>query len=243
MLKNLHWWNAIKTENAEEIWTLLTDEDSPALLEMMDSRGETGLSLLAQNGSVQTANLLISLGADINHKQNHGWTPLMNASFAGNFEIAKALILAGADVNDQSYNKGTALIYASQKGNKDIVELLLQSGADHSIKDRYGKTALMRASANGCTEAVRTLLEAGADVLTTDLTGRTALIYAECFTNTSLALLKANANVNDLFYYQNNVTEMLKDPEIAKEVQRRQHELLPELFEIWKKYRLRTLFR
>ncbi len=42
---------------------------------------------------------LLSTGADVNSKDNNGWTALRSAAYNGHTEIAKILIEAGADLS------------------------------------------------------------------------------------------------------------------------------------------------
>lgn len=96
----------------------------------------------AMNHAIETAQMLIDNGADVNKESPLG-TPLMNAaSNAWNLEIVDMLIKSGADVNKQDKDGKTALFYAASGGNDDIVMLLLKSGADADIKDKDGKTYL-----------------------------------------------------------------------------------------------------
>ena len=54
----------------------------------------------ARYGDLETVKLLIENGADINAKDEDGYTVLMHASFNGYLEIVKYLIEKGANVNE-----------------------------------------------------------------------------------------------------------------------------------------------
>lgn len=74
--------------------------------------------------------LLINSGANINAKDNNGWTALMFYSKKGCTVIVEELIKAGADVNvKEIYYNWTALRYAAFFGYTKIINLLRAAGA------------------------------------------------------------------------------------------------------------------
>jgi ankyrin repeat protein len=72
---------------------------------------------------------LIDRGADVNKKDNFGYTPLIQAAWRGHTDIATLLIEGGADVNTKDNFGYTALIQATVKGHTDIIKLLRAHGA------------------------------------------------------------------------------------------------------------------
>jgi ankyrin repeat protein len=158
-------------------------------------------------------------GADVNEKDNWGYTALMVASREGHTDIVKLLIKNGAYINTQDYDRRTALIYATEEGHTDVVKLLIDGGADVNAvfvvegfsesptifggrKYKYfiieSSTALIIASKTGHAEIVKLLIEAGADVYAQDLKGHTALWWAFQYGHTEVAklLFEAGAGVN-----------------------------------------------
>lgn len=78
----------------------------------------------AEEGNVQRVKEFLSKGADVNAKDDQGYTALMWAAYNGHIDIIKELLLFGADVNEQD-NKGyTAQMWANEQGYADIVQLL-----------------------------------------------------------------------------------------------------------------------
>jgi ankyrin repeat protein len=77
----------------------------------------------------------IENGADVNCKDNDGWTPLMWSSNNGHLEIVNVLIENGTDVNCKSNYGSSPLICSSYKGYLEIVKVLIENGADWNIKD------------------------------------------------------------------------------------------------------------
>ncbi len=72
---------------------------------------------------------LIRAGADVNARDNDGWTALMWASWSGLTKIAAALADHKADVNVLDRQGNSALTVAAMRGNAAIVKLLLEKGA------------------------------------------------------------------------------------------------------------------
>ncbi|UCB47289.1 MAG: ankyrin repeat domain-containing protein [Spirochaetota bacterium] len=109
---------------------------------------------------------LIEAGADVNARDNRGYTVLIWASAWRQTEVVRALIEAGADVDAKADRDGqTTLIYIVEIGDPyytDMVKLLIEAGADVNARDENGNTALMLAEEKGHIEIVRLLKEAGA---------------------------------------------------------------------------------
>ena len=95
--------------------------------------------------TVECVKLLLEHGADINIKENYGWTALHMACRYCNedssIECVKLLLEHGADVNAKENDGWTALHLACRYCNEDssieCVKLLLEHGADINIKNIY----------------------------------------------------------------------------------------------------------
>ncbi|MCB1859763.1 MAG: ankyrin repeat domain-containing protein [Gammaproteobacteria bacterium] len=72
---------------------------------------------------------LTRYGADVNHLDANGSTPLMQAIGRDNRVLVKHLIAYGADVNHPDGNGKFPLDLATSRGNKDIASLLTRNGA------------------------------------------------------------------------------------------------------------------
>jgi ankyrin repeat protein/beta-lactamase regulating signal transducer with metallopeptidase domain len=149
---------------------------------------------------VEEVKRLISAGADVNAKNEDGWTPLnrgISAQGERIKQVAELLINAGADVNARGNPKlmgeartplhcATALI---SKGT-DIVRLLLDRGANVNVTAERGMTPLHWAVRNENLEAVRLLVDKGADFNLKNQEGWTAF---------SGAALRGRTDMTDLF--------------------------------------------
>ena len=88
----------------------------------------TPLHQAAINNKIEAVAALISHGADVNARQEAGWTPLMVASGRGHAKVVEALLDAGADKElkaTSGYYKGnTALGIARRENKGDVVAVL-----------------------------------------------------------------------------------------------------------------------
>jgi len=116
----------------------------------------TLLHLAAEfDSNVKVAEVLISMGADINTKEDSGFTPFHLAVSYGSVGIAKLLISNGADVNAAFNDVITPLHMAIISDNADsdkkieIVKLLISEGADLNAKTPAGDTPYDAAKKKG----------------------------------------------------------------------------------------------
>ncbi len=181
----------------EKVIKALSDMEA---LEVVDKEG-MGKELLkildADKIDEKRAIELIKDGANIEKKDEDGYTALIKASQRGRVEIVKALIESGAKVNEKDNYDNTALMSAECT---EIVKLLLDNGAKVDEKNNNGETALKRASLRGNVEVVKALLDAGAKVDEKDnKEGDTALIWASLRGDVEVvkSLIDAGAKVDE----------------------------------------------
>lgn len=143
--------------------------------------------------------LLVSNGANINHKSRVGSNPLFMACqyFHSNrahqvllgkpdvpiqLELVKFLVKNGADVREVGRNGNTPLTVAALSGYKDpsLVVYLLEQGADPNASNSHGSTALHFSAEKGCLETVKELVKHGAQLDVVDAEGLTPLQRACC---------------------------------------------------------------
>jgi ankyrin repeat protein len=128
-----------------------------------DLDGATALHWAAYHDDLESVELLVSAGANVNAANDLGATPLWIAS-TNAVPVAKRLLAAGANPNLALLAGETPLMAAARAGQAGVVELLLAKGADANARGPRSQTALMWAAAEGHPGVVKALLAGGADV-------------------------------------------------------------------------------
>ncbi|MFQ5956049.1 MAG: ankyrin repeat domain-containing protein [Kiloniellales bacterium] len=162
--------------------------------------GMTALHWATYQDDLETVELLVRAGGNVEAVNRYGVTPLSLACMNGNVAMVELLLDAGADPNTALRGGETALMTAARTGKVGVVKALLFRGAELDRKEsRRGQTALMWAAAEGHAEVVKELIKAGADFLTRLESGFTPLLFAvrEGRIGVVRALLKAGADVNE----------------------------------------------
>lgn len=78
---------------------------------------------------IDVARSLIERGADVNARQQGGFTPLHEAAASGKLELARLFLDHGADLNAKTDDGKTALTLAIEARQEAIVKLLRERGA------------------------------------------------------------------------------------------------------------------
>ena len=87
--------------------------------------------------------LLVSLGADVCHRDAAGNCPILYASNSGCAESLRILIEKGADLNVKSNLDGnTPLHLASNCCDAEKIKILYDNGASLKIKNQDGETPM-----------------------------------------------------------------------------------------------------
>jgi len=88
------------------------------------------LHFSARYGHLSVVEYLVDQKADINAKDNGGWTPLHYAAANGQLNVVEYLVNQKADINAKDVIRKTPLHWAAEKDHFSIVENLLHHGAD-----------------------------------------------------------------------------------------------------------------
>ena len=147
--------------------------------------------------------ILLKSGADVNNRDTHGKTTLMNTAEKSCCECIDILIKSGADVNKHDMYGYTALLYAALKSSDECLYYLIEAGSDVNREDTQGDTALNLAVNKGFFNCVDSLIATGADVNATNYEGNTTLhvvfrssLHTSPKYKLSEILLSKGANVN-----------------------------------------------
>ena len=158
-------------------------------------KADRELMAALRTGSIIGVKQAIDNGANVNTRDDAGWTPLdwtTDLNFPNIVEIAEMLIANGADANTADNNKMTPIHWTAGYGKKELTKLFLEKGADVNAKDSKGRTSLHHAAFRGRKEIAELLITKGADVNAKDDDGKTPLDWAveEDHTETAALLRK-----------------------------------------------------
>ncbi|XP_063405853.1 ankyrin-1-like [Mytilus trossulus] len=185
----------------------------------------TPLTAACHDGHLQTVEILLKKGSDINNTYTQGETPLYTACFEGHYNLVNRHIDKEADINKQNRFSSTPLhascmmghasivrllidkganvfqykdllITATLGGNDKIVELILSKGCCLNSVDIAGKTALFIACEEGNTNIEKLLIDNNADIYIVDSDGRTPLHAACCVGNNDIVRMLVNKNAD-----------------------------------------------
>ncbi|GJQ75927.1 hypothetical protein Trydic_g17986 [Trypoxylus dichotomus] len=168
---NFHITRAVSRSKATLLRKVVAQR--PLLLELENRENKTPLAMVAENDDLPMANLLITLGANVNTPLMwNNRTPLMISIFHGNLQIATLLLDKGADVSIKDCNGLTAMHYAVDSGNLENVQFIVEHGLDINVVDSKGWSGLLRAVVMDCSDKIiRYLVENGADLSVNDKNG------------------------------------------------------------------------
>jgi hypothetical protein len=115
------------------------------------------LSRLVESGDVETLALVLPRVGNINARNRHGTTVLMQAARYGHAQIVRMLLEHGADPNLTRNDKFTALALAAFFGHTETVKTLMEFGARTEAVTRSGASAQTWATARTFAEVARCL--------------------------------------------------------------------------------------
>lgn len=161
--------------------------------------GMTGLMWAAQYGNADIVQQFIKAGAQVNLKDNYGYTPLLRATLrydnTSSAEIVQILLDAGAEVDTEGDSGITPLTTAFSNNEIDAAQKLIAAGADVNRKNKDGRTSLFFVSR---TSDFELLIKSGAQIESKDNKGDTPMHFDVYFNRTDMVqkLIEAGANVN-----------------------------------------------
>jgi ankyrin repeat protein len=133
------------------------------LVNLVDDQGFTPLINATISESTEIMKLLLSHGADVNHRNNDGATALHFAAGDGSIERITLLVDAGCDITTSS-ESGSPLSWAAGNGRADAIRYLAERGCSCETVGSLGIPPIFMAAVAPSEESVIALIDHGADV-------------------------------------------------------------------------------
>jgi len=131
-------------------------------VEAGDWFGTRPLMMATYYNCLETADVLLEMGADPDGKDNSGFTSLMISVQHGDYDMAWLLLDKGADPDLRNMGGLHALAIAVMNHDEDLIELLLESGADINQNINNSTNVLNLAKEAGDEAIIAFLLQNGA---------------------------------------------------------------------------------
>eukprot|EP01129_Flabellula_baltica_P010575 TRINITY_DN448_c0_g1_i1.p1 TRINITY_DN448_c0_g1~~TRINITY_DN448_c0_g1_i1.p1 ORF type:complete len:467 (-),score=98.57 TRINITY_DN448_c0_g1_i1:49-1449(-) len=142
----------------------------PLLVNTVDIHGRTLCQIAASEGKLDIVKYLVSIGADLNTKDENDHSPLTESIVQGHDDISEFLLSKGAYTDPQVLKY--LLLEASSQGDVELVRRISKYSPDTIfLKDYNDRTSLHMAKN---TEVAQILLDSGADTEATDSFGTRA---------------------------------------------------------------------
>ncbi|MGD1911127.1 MAG: ankyrin repeat domain-containing protein [Rivularia sp. (in: cyanobacteria)] len=145
--------------------------------------------------------LLVDKGANIDIKNNRGYTPLHLGAKEHHKYIVEYLIQKGAKIDERATSNAKTPLMLAAKGfsNISIIQLLIENGANVNAKDKDGETPLHIAgmNTNKNNDIIQLLVKSGADINAKNNNGETPLHKSlRRHSNQTQLLVKLGADIN-----------------------------------------------
>ena len=128
--------------------------------------GTTALHWAVRADDLETADLLLRVGANVSAANREGVMPMQLAATNGSATMIERLIKAGADPNASlSKFHDTALMFAARTGKADAIKVLVDNGAQvNAVETWGGTTPLMWAVSERNLDAVKLFVANKVDI-------------------------------------------------------------------------------
>ncbi|MDR1235455.1 MAG: ankyrin repeat domain-containing protein [Holosporaceae bacterium] len=151
-----------------------------AKIKKIVNRGEnTPLHGVAYSGDERMAQVLIDNGAEVNRKNDEGYSSLHIAVMREHTNVVVILLDNKANIDEQGNAGNSPLHIAAMHGRRNVVEILLDRGANIDLQDNDGFTAAHWAVIFEEREIVEILRARGANFTIKSAAGQTPSDIAE----------------------------------------------------------------
>ncbi|KAL3359302.1 hypothetical protein AABB24_016057 [Solanum stoloniferum] len=137
LLNHSNFAKYVVTKQGKTAYELAIDKGHSKLYDVLQL-GDT-LHRAARKGDVADIKKCIAEGANVNGKDQNGWTPLHSAAFKGRVEVVKVLVNNRAKLDIVDYVGYTPLHLAIEAGQKDVAMYLIAQGARANLKSFKAK--------------------------------------------------------------------------------------------------------
>ncbi|XP_049407603.1 protein VAPYRIN-LIKE-like isoform X2 [Solanum stenotomum] len=137
LLNHSNFAKYVVTKQGKTAYELAIDKGHSKLYDVLQL-GDT-LHRAARKGDVADIKKCIAEGANVNGKDQNGWTPLHRAAFKGRVEVVKVLVNNRAKLDIVDYVGYTPLHLAIEAGQKDVAMYLIAQGAKANLKSFKAK--------------------------------------------------------------------------------------------------------
>lgn len=158
-----------------------------------------GLVHAVMGKDVESVNILLTAGVDINKYIPITGSALHYAADGGDERIVKSLLQRGPLVDVSNESGDTPLSLAAYRGHLSIVHILLKNGAHVNKTNKNGQTPLMYTIFDNHVETAQVLIEHGANLEARTRDGATTVLHQAARIGTKEMvelLLKSGAKVN-----------------------------------------------
>ncbi|KAH0739750.1 hypothetical protein KY290_038455 [Solanum tuberosum] len=131
LLNHSNFAKYVVTKQGKTAYELAIDKGHSKLYDVL-LLGDT-LHRAARKGDVADIKKCIAEGANVNGKDQNGWTPLHRAAFKGRVEVVKVLVNNRAKLDIVDYVGYTPLHLAIEAGQKDVAMYLIAQGAKANL--------------------------------------------------------------------------------------------------------------
>ncbi|KAK6780725.1 hypothetical protein RDI58_022909 [Solanum bulbocastanum] len=137
LLNHSNFAKYVVTKQGKTAYELAIDKGHSKLYDVLQL-GDT-LHRAARKGDVADIKKCIAEGANVNGKDQNGWTPLHRAAFKGRVEVVKVLVNNRAKLDIVDCVGYTPLHLAIEAGQKDVAMYLIAQGAKANLKSFKAK--------------------------------------------------------------------------------------------------------
>ncbi|MFK7913783.1 MAG: ankyrin repeat domain-containing protein [Pseudomonadales bacterium] len=161
--------------NLEAVRAVASERGS---ISMLDSAGDSPLSLSIKHAHDRVAIALLDLGADSGWRDDRQLSLVHLAAAEDRAAVIAPLLSAGVPLDAVDKAGKTALLAAIENGSDASALVLLESGADASLVDTNHSWPMLAAVRRGRDGLVRALLDRHPNLSQIDTEGRSALWWA-----------------------------------------------------------------